>query len=527
MPTQYLDDTKINEVSIQEENIRYKKVASYMEEQEERILCTFCKKPRALYFCLECKSLFCENCAHIEVRNYNFCSECYSTDLRELKEKRDYQETLKVICLDCRSSKIKTGKKKTQLCPACEKKSFENISKYQNYLYTQYQEFGKQVMIALDILYPFVKKMDWYRDRVLALRKQGYVIYPFLEEKLLEAYLAFDIIKQKVLERESHYLSILRQYVLDFSNKKQINPYKFKEYMEKLETIELENSLYRRSIDKFLERYIELFAELEGSLNILDFYRERFEDWKDILNLMLKEVPFCTLPEIDCTGSSSSLQVKTGRGHLFFTNKRIICVGKRGLVSKSAIRFFELPISKIVDCKVDKGILSRKALLKTMNGTVKFSGDKKTLATLVKHVEFIKDWKRHCVRESLTEDLRRCAVSLADIKRKVDGDIQGLLHSRYPQLFTVRPRFLIRSQRGIRPRLIPGIRNKSMNPALLKKIDALRREKYALLRTIEALEVKFKAARIPKEFYLNEIRSLTGELYAIDTKLDELNGTQR
>jgi len=496
-----------------------------MEVQAERILCAFCKKPMALYFCLECKSLFCENCAHIEVRDYNFCGECHSTDLRELKERKGDQETIKVVCLDCRSAQIKTGKKKTQLCPACEKKSFKNISKYQHYLHMQYYEFCKQLLIALDLLYPFVKKMDWYRDRVLTLRDQGYFIYPLLESKLLEAYLSFDTIKQKALERESHYLSNLRQYVLEFLKKKQINPYKFKEYMEKLETIELESSLYRRSINKLLERYTELFAELEGPLNILDFYRERFENWKEVLNLSMKEVPLCNLPEIDCTGSSSSLSLKTGRGHLFFTNKRIIFVGKKGLVSKAATKFFELPISKIVDCKVDKGILSRKALLKTMNGTVKFSGDKKILTTLVKYIDFMKDWKNHCVRENHIEDLRRCEVSLADIKRKVDRDIQGLLPSKYHQLFTVRPRFRARSKRVIRPRIIPRIRNQSNNPALLKKIDALKREKYALLRTIEALEAKFRSGGIPKEFYLQKYRTLTGELYQVDTKLDELNGT--
>ncbi|MFX1519689.1 MAG: hypothetical protein ACFFCD_07200 [Promethearchaeota archaeon] len=500
-------------------------MASYMELQEERVICSFCNKPTASYFCLGCKSLFCENCAHIEVRDYNFCGECHSTDLRELKEKKDDQETLKVVCLNCKSSKIKKGKKRTQLCPACGKRNFENIVKFQRYLYTQYREFCKQLTIALDILSLFVKKIDWYRDLVLALREQGYYIYPFLEEKLLKVYLSFDAIKKKVLERESHYVSILRKYVLDFLNKKQISPYMFKKYMEKLETIELEYTLYRRGIDNLLENFPELFAELEASLNILDFYRERFEKWKDVLNLSLKELPLCNLPEVDCTGSSSSLLVKTGRGHLFFTNQRLIFVGKTGFVSKSPTKLFELPISKIVGCNLRKGLLSRKALLKTMNGTVKFSGNKKVLVTLVKYVDFLKGWKKHCVSENLTEDLRRCEISLSDIKRKIDGDVQGLLYSRYPQFSTMmKPRLRVRSERIETPTVIP---RSKQNQALLKKIEELKREKYALLKTIAVLEAKFKAARIPKEFYLHEIRTLTGELYAIDTQLDKLNGHER
>jgi hypothetical protein len=497
-------------------------VASYIEVQEERVICSFCNKPTALFFCKNCKLLFCENCAHIEVRDYNFCGECHSTDLRELKEKKDDQETLKVVCLNCKSSQIKKGKKKTQLCPACGKRNFENIAKFQYYLYTQYREFCKQLTIALDILSSFVKKLDLYRDRILALREQGYFIYPFLEETLLQAYLSFDAIKQKVLERECHYVSTLRKYVLNFLNKKQISPYMFKEYMEKLETIELEYTLYKRGIDNLLENFTGLFAELEASLNILDFYRERFEKWKDVLNLSLKEVPLCNLSEVDCTGSSSSLSVKTGRGHLFFTNQRLIFAGKKGFVSKLATKFFELPISKIVGCTLHKGLLSRKALLKTVNGTVKFSGDKKVLATLVKYVAFMKAWKKHCASENLTEDLRRCEVSLSDIKRKIDGDIQKLLYSKYPQFSTVvKPRFRGRSERGETPAVTPRLKQ---NQALLKKIESLKREKYALLRTIAALEAKFKAARIPKEFYLHEIRTLTGELYAIDTQLDKLNG---
>ncbi|MHA2061829.1 MAG: hypothetical protein ACW963_06025, partial [Candidatus Sifarchaeia archaeon] len=62
---------------------------------------------------------------------------------------------------------------------------------------------------------------------------------------------------------------------------------------------------------------------------------------------------------------------------------------------------------------------------------------------------------------------------------------------------------------------------------MTKEIEELKREKYSVLKTIEALEAKFKSGGIPKEFYLQKYRTLTRELHQIDTKLDELNGTGR
>lgn len=500
-------------------------MAIYMEERLERILCKFCNKPTAFHVCLECNSLFCENCAHMEVSNYYFCSLCFSSDITKLRKIN--KDITKLFCRGCGSSKIKEGKQKLQLCPACESKKFEHIYTHQRNLFLKYREFSEKLNLALEESQKFVKSLGEYRDLVLNLRGQGYFTYPILEKKLLEAYSSFSNIEKQLIERESLYLNILRQHVMDFLNKKQIHPYLFKKYKDKLEGIDAAYTVYKTGVDKLFDGFDNSFEELESKLKSLEDNKEQFEERKEVLELGLKEKPICNLPEITCKLNRSSFPVKTGRGHLFFTNFRLVFTASKGLMSKNSIKLFELPISKIVGCSIRKRKFSKKLLLKTTKGLISFSGNMNALKEFVKHVKCMKEWEQNCVKEDLIEDLKRSEITLSEIKRKTDRDIQELLENKYTKTFpvVVRPRFRDGIYGAMGPRMRPRLRRRPSHMA--KEIEELKREKYSLLKTIEALEAKFKSGGIPKEFYLQKYRTLTKELYQIDTKLDELNGTER
>jgi len=503
----------------------------YMEERLEHILCKFCNKPTALHVCLECNSLFCESCAHMEVSNYYFCSICFSSDIRKLR--RINKDITKLFCGNCGSSKVKEGKQKLQLCPACESKKFEHIYTHQRNLFLKYREFGEKLNLALEESQKFVKSLGEYRDLVLKLRSQGYFTFPFLEKNLLEAYSSFDNIEKQLIERESLYLSILRQYMMEFLNKKQIHPYLFKNYKEKLERIDAAYIVYKTGVDKLFDGFENSFEEIESTLKSLEENKEQFEERKEVLRLGLKEKPICNLPEITCKLNRSSFPVKTGRGHLFFTNYRLVFTANRGLMSKNSVKLFELPISKIVGCAIRERKFSKKLHLKTTKGLISFSGDMNALKEFEKHVKFMKEWQQNCVKEDIIEDLKRCKITLSEIKRKTDRDIQELLENKHTKMFDValRPRFRDRIYGAIGPlgpmgpRMRPRIRRVPSHVA--KKIERLRREKHSILKTIETLEAKFKSGGIPKEFYLQKYRNLTAELYQIDTQLDELNSIER
>jgi hypothetical protein len=462
----------------------------------------------------------------MEVSNYYFCSLCFSSDIAKLR--RINKDITKLYCRNCGSSKIKEGKQKLQLCPACESRKFEHIYTHQRNLFMSYREYGERLNLALEEAQRFIKSLGKYRDHVLDLRSQGYFTYPIIEKQLLEAYSSFSNIEKQLIERESQYLYILRQFIMDFTNKNQIHPYLFKNYMEKLERIDAAFTVYKTGVEKLFDGFDKSFNDIESNLNSLEENKEQFEEQKEVLRIGLKEKPLCNLPGITCKLNRSSLPVKTGRGHLFFTNFRLFFVANKGLVSKNAVKLFEIPISKIVGCSIHKRKFSKKLLLKTTKGLVSFSGNMNLLKEFVKHIKCMKEWDLNCAKEDLIEDLKRSEITLSEIKRKTDKDIQELLETtKRSKMFPVvlRPRFHDRAYGPIGPRMRPRVRR--MPSRFEKEIEELKREKHSILRTIEALEAKFKSGGIPKEFYLQKYRNLTAELYQIDTKLDELNGTGR
>ncbi|MFX1465561.1 MAG: hypothetical protein ACFFA5_03725 [Promethearchaeota archaeon] len=508
----------------------------YMEERLEHILCKFCNKPTAMYVCLECNSLFCETCAHMEVSNYYFCSVCFSSDIRKLR--RINKDITKLFCGNCGSSKIKEGKQKLELCPACESKKYEHIYTHQRNLFMKYREFCEKLNLALEESQRFVKSLGEYRDLVLKLRSQGYFTFPLLEKTLLEAYSSFDNIEKQLIERESLYLSALRRYMMDFLNKKQIQPYLFKNYKEKLERIDEAYTVYKTGVDRLFDGFENSFEEIESTLKCIEENKEQFEERKEVLRLGLKEKPLCNLPDITCKLNRSSFPIKTGRGQLFFTNYRLIFTANKGLVSKNPVKLFELPLSKIIGCSIHERKFSKKLLLKTTKGLISFSGDMNSLKEFVQHIKCMKEWAQNCAKEDIIEDLKRCTITLSEIKRKTDRDIQELLENKHTKMFDVglRPRLRFRDRihgvispigpiGPIGPSLHPRVG--PVPPHVAKEIERLEREIHSIEKTIELLDTKFKSGGIPKEYYLQKYRTLTAELYQLKTQLDELNGEKR
>jgi hypothetical protein len=399
----------------------------------------------------------------------------------------------------------------------------------------KYREFCEKLNLALEESQRFVKSLGEYRDLILKLRSQGYFTFPLLEKNLLEAYSSFGNIETQLIERESIYLSFLRRYMMDFLNKKQILPFLFKNYKEKLERIDEACSVYKTSVDKLFEGFENSFGEIESTLKSLEENKEQFEERKEVLSLGLKEKPICNLPDIACKLNRSSFPVKTGRGHLFFTNYRLVFIANKGLVSKNSVKLFELPISKIVGCSIRKRKFSKKLLLKTTKGLISFSGDMNTLKEFVQHIKCMKEWEQNCAKEDIIEELKRCTITLSEIKRKTDRDIQELLENKHTKMFDVslRPRLRFRDKiygtisplgpigPNIRPRVGP------VPSHVAEEIERLKREIHSIEKTIELLDAKFKSGGIPKEYYLQKYRTLTAESYQLKTQLDELSGVKR
>jgi hypothetical protein len=158
-----------------------------------------------------------------------------------------------------------------------------------------------------------------------------------------------------------------------------------------------------------------------------------------------------------------------------------------------------------------------------------------TLKEFVQHIKCMKEWEQNCAKEDVIEELKRCTITLSEIKRKTDRDIQELLENKHTKMFDVslRPRLRFRDKiygtisplgpigPNIRPRVGP------VPSHLVEEIERLKREIHSIEKTIELLDAKFKSGGIPKEYYLQKYRTLTAELYQLKTQLDELSGVKR
>ncbi|NHI92318.1 MAG: hypothetical protein EAX96_07425 [Candidatus Lokiarchaeota archaeon] len=423
-----------------------------MFENKFEHYCNFCNEKEALYYCNNCSLIFCNSCADKEIRYLIICSNCFSS-IQEFEFTEDIKEK-SFKCPECKSVKHKEATKNIKLCPSCRSHDILTIAEKKRNLIKSIRDSAVLLRQGYEKLNSFINRTEKVKSSLYKLRINGYLHEFTIEKILFELYSQIPIIKDKLFLKVRQDYELLKNQLANVSNLKNWVPHNFPSIESTItQVIETARSHSKFVTDTFnpLNKQI---AIINSKIEAINYFKNIFDEYQNNLLLLPGELPVCAFKEIKFNKFSNE-EIKSKKGTLFFTDRRIIFYMKKGFFFKKLFKHFDL-IYEGFEKACIKGRFFKKIYISVDMGELIFSAKPNLLNAILKYFNVAINFEKYRVSDKVSPRIfDKKEFELMDLKNSIETCITNLLNFQ-----NMRPQ-IIENQIQFRRPVFQSIKNQN------------------------------------------------------------------
>jgi hypothetical protein len=273
----------------------------------------------------------------------------------------------------------------------------------------------------------------------------------------------------------------------------------------------------------------ELVNELDAKLTTIDERITKIEGWHklfqekaDILRLAEDERPVAAVKPTTLEKTAEGEGV--ANGVLFVTTRRLLFVGRKGFLGKELRLVHAAPLQAVTGA-VTEGRLRKRLLIQLQEDVLRIHGSSRVLLEIPDALSLATSFpQQSLVTTSGSMRILNLKVDMTSFRNDLDSLINlaiasdETLHKRTIDVdrHFLHPDAYPRSERpesGATPDRMEG------NP-----LFQLEQQRYSLQSTMQLLKRQFEEGKINDESFFKQYRSLTRDLYLVESRIRKLSG---
>ena len=501
--------------------------------------CNFCNEKEALYYCNDCSLTFCNTCAEKEIRYLIICSNCFSQiqefDYTEDIHGRDFK------CPECKSIKYKEATKSIKLCPSCRSNNILTIAKKKKSFIKNIRNSVICLRSGYEKLNNLLSRMEKIKSSLYKLRINGYLHDFSIEKTIFELQETIPIIKDKITLKIHQDHQLLEHQLTNISNINAWIPRNFPSIEAVIgQVIETANS-HLKYIDNSFTPLNNKLNSMIKKIKAINFFKKTFDEYQNSLILLPGELPVCAFRKIKFKKSTSE-EIKSTKGTLFFTDRRIIFLVKKGILFKKVIKLFDF-LFEGFERAIIKGRFFKRIYISLDNGDLVFSSKDEILKAILKYFNIAINFEKYRISDKISTQLNtKFQIDLMSIKNNIETCITNLLN--FQNIQNNNSPYTFNRNESLNPRIRPVISNpfqifesknhinyfnvddkkneKEFNLNENEMILKLENEKFDIKNSISSLEDRFHKGLISSQEFLKFYRLNQNRLFKITEELEDI-----
>lgn len=461
---------------------------------------------------MDCGYVFCLKCSKQKVSEFNTCSRCGPSNVEETQEG--------IVCSEC-GKPAQQATRREHLCVNCSSNAVTPIHDMRQKLVTRFRTTYYKLRLGHELLSRFSTRLRTLRWHIRELRTNGFLHNPEIEKKLLELItkmipgvnerIAFRA--QKIVER--HKASKAR-----FTHPEEWQVSDFPLLAGLIEGIQEDFDDYERYSYELVKELEDALEVIEKELIPLQRWYELYSENAEHLDIGEEERAVAAIPQVSLSKTETGKGVS--QGTLFVTTKRLIFLGQTGLIRRTTSVIRTVHLSTITGTSIE-GRIRRRLLVSTDEEILKLRGSSEALEEIAETIESAKNFSKHSL-VTIKGSMRVTSmkVDIMSLRDTLDKLIDQAISTDTPAIPSA-PRSLPTSMRRRQPAQYPSSRSE-VDRLPHDQLFQLRQQKYSLQATLKLLKRQFDEGKISNESFFKQYRSLSRDLYLVETRISELTG---
>lgn len=479
-------------------------------------LCPVCHIRVVERCCMDCGYVFCLKCARQKVSEFNTCSRCGPSGVEDTEEG--------AVCREC-GEPAQLATRREHLCANCGSNTVEPIHNMRKNLASRFRTTYYKLRVGHKLLAGFATRLRTLRWQVRELRTAGFFHNPEIEKKLLE------LVRKRVSAANERIVFRAQKAVErhQASKARFLHPEKWKVadfplLAGLIEGIQEDIYDYERYCVELVKELEDLLVAIEKELLPLQRWHALFSKYAEHLDIGEEEKAVAAIPLVSLSKTETGKGMS--QGTLFVTTQRLLFLGQTGLIKRGISVIRSVPLSAITGT-TEEGRLRRRLLITTEEEVLRLRGSSETLQEIPKTIALAQNFSEHSlvtVKGSLrVTSMKVDIMALRDaldklIDRAVTRDIPSVPSALLTHLTPTQSH-----QTAHYPHSRPYAESK-VDSLPQSRLFQLRQQKYSLQATMKLLKREFDEGKIANEGFFKQYRSLSRELYLIETRISEVTG---
>ncbi len=475
--------------------------------------CPSCHINVAERYCSECGMVFCLNCARLEVKEFYTCSRHGPDSVSETEGGN--------ICLKC-GEPARRATRQDYLCPNCGSSMVTPIHNLRQALVSRFRTTYYRLRAGHELISNFAARLRMLRWRIRELRLGGFLHHPEIEKELL-ALITKDMpsVHERIVFRAKGIVERHRASKGRFIRPEHWTITDFPLLAGLIEGIQEDVADYQNYCEELVKELDAKLATIEERLSPISGWLKLFAEHVEKLCLTEDEHPVAAIYPV--TLEKPTAGEGLNNGILFITTQRLLFVGQKGFFTREKRVIYSVPLKVIMGIE-EEGRLRRRLLITIDDEeSLKIKGSARVLREIPDRISYATTFSEHSlVTTSGSMRVLNMKVDVSSLRIELDQLINMAISSEEIPSMSSED---LDAMRGAHDRAYPGYplhfgsRGDSSERDLLY---TLQEQKYSIQATMQLLKRQFEEGKINDESFFKQYRSLTRELYSVDTKIREL-----
>ncbi len=498
-------------------DIDNKVMSQSVDRHQTSDFCPSCHINLAERYCSECGMVFCLSCARLEVNEFYTCSRCGPGTVKETEEGN--------ICSKC-GEPARRATRQDYLCPNCGSSMVTPIHNMRQALVSRFRTTYYQLRKGHELIAGFAARLRMLRWRIRELRLGGFLHHPEIEKELLTI-ITKDLpsVHERIVFRAKGIVERHRASKLRFIQPEHWTTTDFPLLAGLIEGIQEDVTDYQNYCEELIKELDAKLATIEERLSPIAGWLKLFAAYVEQLCLTDNEHPVAVIYPVTLEKPTAGEGMHSGI--LFITTQRLLFVGQKGFFTREKRVIYAIPLKVIIGIE-EEGRIRRRLLLNIdEEESLKIKGSSRILREIPEKIAYATTFSEHSlVTTSGSMRVLNLKVDVSSLRIELDQLINSAITS---EEIDPRSHEGLSTLRGMRSGTYPaypqhfGTGSSSPERDLL---FTLQEQKYSIQATMQLLKRQFEEGKINDESFFKQYRSLTRDLYSVETRIRELSSYQ-
>lgn len=476
--------------------------------------CPLCHINLAQKFCSECGQVFCLQCARQETTQFYTCSVCGPGSIEETEEGH--------VCKQC-GEPASLATRRDRLCPNCGSSIVTPIHNMRQALVSRFRTTYYRLRVGHELLSGFAARLRMLRWRVRELRLGGFMHDPEVEKQLLSLMTTeLSSVNERILFRARGVVERHRASKTRFMYPEQWTSADFPLLAGLIEGIHQDVADYESYVQELVNELDTKLTTIDERITKIEGWHKLFREEAEVLCLAEDERPVAVVKPMTLDKTTASDGVDNGV--LFVTTQRLLFVGRKGFLSKDLRLVHAAPLQGVTGV-VMEGRLRKRLLIQLQDLVLKVHGPSRVLQEIPDALSLATSFpQQSLVTTSGSMRVLNLKVDMTAFRNELDNLISLAIASDE----TLRDRAFDLDRHFVHSEGYPRSERLESGPPPdrmeANPLFQLEQQRYSLQSTMQLLKRQFEEGKINDESFFKQYRSLTRDLYLVESRIRKLTG---